>query len=354
MISRTIFELVNSLVNVELDRPKYSLEIADVELEPVKDLKPVALPKPSRTYSTVVALDASTATIHVGGGELAISSGCIVLRNAFVYPSPKEVQEGPPFIGAPLNTGCDWVTDRYVKLGVRYIDDPDLPEGALAHDVRISLETFLIGKVLDLAGVGNPYTLVLIDGPVEYPIKHPKEGSSWNAEIARLNDDRVSAMRDLVHGGFIPVSIVKRVWGSRYLTRNSDIHYLTDVQLVESIIELGEPLRRPSYVGPWIVRWEGTERVIYYIVNPLSRFTKMYSLFRVEFLRDSHEVAGRLVDDILSVIAYSAGSYGITVPYKIYLADYISKRTVSELARFSQYVMMLKGLPTLYGGVTIE
>ncbi len=350
-----IYELINAL-SVPAAKPKYKLYVNESPLETPEELVRKPLLKPSRRFQ-VAAIDAAAATLHVPAGEVTVVAG------AFCGPSSLRAYPGlrigwfsakPPALGAPIDADIEYVMNRYVKVGLKFVNDPDLPEGALSNDLRIFIETHMIKSSINEVSEG---TVLLIDGPVIYPLTHPVEGSVWNAELGGLNEDRVNAMLNLLENGVTPVCIVKRVWRAKHLIKalglSSDV---TDVQMIMGMLRVNVSSDKPLMIGPWEVRGAGKlpGRIMAYLIIPLSRTPRIYTLFRVEVLKPVKEFLGDLFDDLISFIAYSTMSYGTYVPYRLYLADGLSKEVVSKNASYLENLLRINGVPLLYGGVTIE
>ncbi|MCD6340486.1 MAG: hypothetical protein J7L51_00855 [Desulfurococcales archaeon] len=354
MIKNILSMLVDELASATLRRSDYALtydySIKDIHLF-LKDVQVVELGKPKSRYE-VLALDVASATIHIGGGEVALATGCVVGKKLVTYPSLiRRSTEGPPFIGAPIMRELSLITNKYIMLGIRYSDDPDLPEGALTHDVRIALETHLIREApRTLAKNG----LLLVDGPIHYPITHPKEGTIWNFEIEKLNEGRVKAMYEVLEVGLLPISVVKRVWGSKHLAKKVGLSSTRDVALIESMISTRyEKLSKPLMIGPLTMTEHGIRKVLTYVVVPTSKYSKVFTIFRIEMLKDVVDSLGSRLTDVMSSLAHSTVSYGTSLPYKLEIADSVSKELTAGMASLIEMLLKIKGIPVLYGGVTI-
>lgn len=320
--------------------------------ENVPDLELRPLNKAKEKYA-FAAVDAASASIHIPCGEIAVAAGAIVTgRNLKTYPTISGVARGPPYVGAPADGGISWVTSRYLKLGTPYFEDPDLPEGALSHDVRISIETYLI-KNLKMC---ERIMILLIDGPAIYPFTLPMEGSKWNTEIGLLNEDRVNAMIDLLDRGIIPVCVVKRVWRSNYIPSITKYGIKDAEYLMTKILDTGGRLSKPFMLGPWESRSRVglPDRYMAYLVIPTNPYLRSYSIFRVEIVRDVAESLGDGLEDILSSIAYGTYAYGGYVHPVLQVVDKVSKDLVSRLARTLETALRMMGVPIMYGGVGIE
>ncbi len=319
----------------------------------VPDLKLRPLSKSNKKY-LLAAVDAASASIHIPSGEIAIAAGAVITgRNLKTYPAISGVAIGPPYVGAPADGGISWVTSRYLKLGTPYFEDPDLPEGALSHDVRISIETYLIKNLK----MDERNTILLIDGPAVYPFTHPTEGSKWNAEIGLLNEDRVNAMTKLLERGIIPACIVKRVWRSSYIPTTISGHGVKDVEyLMSKILDMGGQTSKPLVLGPWEARSRVglPDRYMAYLVIPTNPYLRNYSIFRVEIVREVAETLGDGIEDILSTIAYGTYAYGGYVHPTLQVVDKVTKDLVSRLARTLETALRMAGVPIMYGGVGVE
>ncbi len=293
-------------------------------------------------------VDAASVTLRVARGELAIASGALTLGSRVViYPGPGVSAPEHPFMGVPLKVSGEGVTNKYIMLGLEYSEDPELPENALSHDVRISLETYLIRKASTSRESSGTAPVLLVDGPVVYPIKHPVEGSKWNAEIARLNLERVRAMREAVEQGLVPVSIVKRVWASSHLTRETgaEASYRNDLEFISSLVSGMSSWRKPTLVGPWKVR-ESPVRFMSYVIVPQGIYWRTYSIFRVEMLKDAYEALGGEgnFERLASTLAYSALSHGASLPFKLYLTDRVTKQVIRGLTSNIKLLLRSRGI----------
>jgi len=347
--------LVDELATASLRRSKYALtydyDAGNIYLQ-LKDIDVVELEKPRSRYD-VVALDVASATIHVGGGEIALAAGCVVGKKLLTYPSLiKGSANGPPFIGAPITRELSLITNKYVMLGVRYSEDPDLPEGALTHDVRIALETYLIREASE---VTSREGILLVDGPIHYSITHPKEGAMWNIEVEKLNESRVKAMHEVLELGYFPISVVKRVWASKHLARKIGLLDTKDVALIASIINTKHGrFSRPLMVGPIEIAEREIRKILSYVVVPSSKYSRVFTIYRVEVLKGTADALGNKLKDVMSHLAYSTMSYGTSIPYKIEIADSVSKELTASMASLVELMLKVKGVPVLYGGVSIE
>ncbi len=344
--------LINELAKPLL-KPKYRLYVSE-EVALPQHIELRELPKPGRRY-TLSAIDAASATLHVPAGEVTVVAGVMCGVNSVrVYPSFRVgvFRSEMPSLAAPIEGDLDFVLNKYVKVGLKYVNDPDLPEGALSNDLRIYVETHLLRQALKCRCAGD---VLLVDGPATYPLTHPLEGSVWNAELGGLNEDRVEAMRELVKAGIAPVCLVKRVWRSRHLVRVAGLSWnLTDVQAMLKLLK-GRLPGRPTLIGPWMVSAMGDapERLMAYIIAP-SAGTSAYAIFRVEIIREAAELLGGRLEEILSQLAYSPVTYGTYVPYRLHLADKLSKEVASRNASVLEALLRLNGVPLLYGGARVE
>ena len=354
MFSTVIKELINALLSMRIERPKYKLSLEDYDIKGlIKEVGIHKLERPSRLLK-VGAIDAASVNIHVGFSELAIAAVSYVGHKLFIaLPSYKNINVSsdiPPIISSYISlNNVKWVTNKYVKIGTKYLDDPELPEGALAHDIRISLESYMIKELANFADAD----VVIIDGPIEYPLKHPVEESRWNREVKLLNEERVKSIRGLVERGVIPVSIVKRISGSRYLVRNPK-EAINDALVITKIID---NIDKPSYLGPIITRgrYSNMTRYLYYIVIPIKTHLTSYSLFRVELPKEAIEsFSTEYISNILSYLAYNSLGYGLSLPYKLVQADRASKRIVSMISSLTEGILRLKGITLIQGGMLYE
>ncbi len=354
MFQRVIAELVGALVKLRIPRPKYEL-LSDLTNESVigdkNELSIKEIKEPKEIYSkfTFAAIDAASVTLHVGFGELSLAMATYVDRNKLIiYPKLRDnVSIEVPVVSSYLKIeSIDWITDKYLKLGIKYVNDPELPEGALAHDVRISLETYVMSKVYSR---NEPPKVLIVDGPIEYPYRHPLEQSLWNDEIRRLNRDRVKVFKDLISRGVVPVAVVKRVWNSKTQIPGVDDVYT----IVRKVINSGM-INKPVLIGP-ITSWTSfsDRKYVYYISIPLTTYLGSITLLRIELLEDAVNKFN-YIDEVLSYVAYSSLRAGLPVPYILHQADRVSKRITSSIAKSISALLKVKGIPMFYGGVVIE
>ncbi len=357
MMRDSISRLVAELARPARFRPRYKLLEDETRYTIPEELRRESLKKPSKRY-VFAALDAAAATLHVPAGEVSVVAGALCdVRSAYLYPGTGIVASvnGPPFLGAPIEEDLSLVSNRYVKVGLKYVNDPDLPEGALSHDLRIHMETYLLSVAKERLGSG---TVLLIDGPVTYPYTHPVEGSVWNAELGGLNEDRVTMMSNLIEEGIIPVCVVKRVWRSKHLIRALGLsELLTDVKMIMNTLGLSDVPDKPLVIGPWEVSGstDTPPRVMAYVLTPVAMPVRLYTIFRIEVLKAVQELLGeeRFLE-LIAAISYSASSYGTYVPHRLHVADALSKEVVTKNASVLEAMLRLKGVPLLYGGVTVE
>jgi len=335
--------LTHSVPKAGLVKLSYSDDAEQVDV--VDNLK--ILERPSRIFRAG-AVDASSTTIKVGG-EVALSVGVVCGSSLVTYPDWVGRNVEAPFASALINEGLPGVTNSYIMLGVKYVDDPDLPEGALAHDVRISIETLMIKKAVNYLPTNS---ILLVDGPIHYPIHHPKAVSNWNSELARLNDHRVNTLREVVKHGLIPVNVVKRVWSSRYLPEAVG-NGVTDLMMLERVLRSLSPVLKPVRTPVYrYVRGRGPERYFTYVVIPKSRVYGGYSIFRVEFLREVYEmVTPEFADEVVAYVAYEAFDYGLDIPYRLNMADTYSKKVIRSITLTLVNLMKLRGMSIPYGAV---
>ncbi|HDN75619.1 MAG TPA: DNA double-strand break repair nuclease NurA [Acidilobales archaeon] len=357
MFESIVRELIDALMSLRVEKPRYELRYEDMIGFTESELRLNYLSKPLRYYKTG-AVDAASINLYVGFSQLAIAAGTFVGNSKTIlipyYKSEHMSDDIPPIVSSYVSVrNVRWVTDRYVKLGVRYLEDPELPEGALAHDIRISLETFILSNI---PTHGDDSELILIDGPVEYPLKHPLEESKWNIEVKRLNEERVRILRSLVEGGRIPLSIVKRVGMSKYLVRKSvKSSELTDTQLIYRLLSRHE-IEKPIYIGPIEVRsiYGLTNKYMFYLIVPSSSYIRSFSIFRVEVIKEVYEYLSNKLTDVLSYLALSTYSFGLPLPYKLNQADRASKKVVSAMASLINGMLKIKGITTIYEGLSYE
>lgn len=354
MFSTIIKELIDVLLSMRIEKPKYRLSLEDYDSSKlIKEVGVHVLDRPNKLLR-FGAIDAASINMHIGFSELAIAAVSYVGHRVFMaLPSYKGTSinpNAPPIIGSYISLdNVRWVTNRYIKIGIKYLDDPELPEGALAHDIRISLESYMIKELTNF----DDADVVIIDGPIEYPLKHPLEESRWNKEIRLLNEERINNMKELINKGVIPVSIVKRVSGSRYLVRNSR-EVINDALIISNIIGNAS---KPSYIGPIIVKgkYSNIIKYLYYVVVPIKTHIPSYNLFRVELLREAIEsMNAELLNDVLSYLAYNSTGYGLPLPYKLMQADRMSKKIVSMISSLTEGVLRLKGVTLIQGGILYE
>jgi len=352
-----ISRLVAELARPAKLRPRYKLLEDETRFKIPEDLRRESLEKPSRRYA-FAALDAAAATLHVPAGEVSVVAGALCgVKNTYLYPGTSIIAtvSGPPFLGAPIEKDLSFVSNRYVKVGLKYVSDPDLPEGALSHDLRIHMETYLLNVAKERL---VKETVLLIDGPVTYPYTHPVEGSVWNAELGGLNEDRVAVMSELLEDGIIPVCVVKRVWRSKHLIRALGLsELLTDVKMIINTLGLSSIPYKPLMIGPWEVSGsaDAPPRVMAYVLTPVAMPVRLYTIFRIEVLKAVQELLGeKRFLELVAAVSYSASSYGTYVPHRLHVADALSKEIVTKNASMLEALLKLKGVPLLYGGVTVE
>lgn len=315
-------------------RPKLTvldyLSVKGVISRPLEDFRSLLVPvkKPTRYFTNVVGLDASSTSVNTYGIEIATSSGAIYWGGSFYYPRVSARDFSIPFISyLGDNDSLPGVTNAYIKLGIKYRDDPALPEGALEHDVRISMETYLMRVCLEF--FKNAF--LLIDGPIYYPIYHSEEGGKkWNNELAHLNSERVQMFKELTSKGLIPIAIVKRVETSKYLPSNLFGKDL-DVNIINrNLIKLKsphKPVRLPFFI--YEKASLGPDRIFTYLAIPKSIVKGSYGIYRVELLKETFEAMNeKTLNELISFIAYSSMNNRYLIPLKLLEADRISKTII--------------------------
>jgi hypothetical protein len=309
------------------------------------------LTRPS-TETLIYALDAASATLHTGFGEVSVVAGALVSPgNVYSYPNMSSPPSSePPFIGALYGENLGFVNNRYIELGHPYRLDPFLPEGAIAHDLRINLENYLMEKISEFEEEG----IVLIDGPATYPFHHVESGSKWSMELGLLNEKRVRAMKKIASKGFIPVCVVKRVWSSTYLPHAEELG-LKDVEYILRFQKEIVP-DRPLIIGPWEFRERVgvPDRMMAYVLIPLNVYGPTFTVLRIEMLRDIAESIEVKFNELASMISYNALMYAAIEPIQLLKADRISKELVKRIASLLEAVLRKEGLIILYGGAQIE
>jgi len=321
-----------------------SVNIGLNDVEVVKDVsaidKPKELKKPSKVFITGSA-DASSVTIKVVGNEVALACGVVSGFNILVYPEVSKSLLEVPFIGILVGDEHPGITNKYVMLGIKYVEDLYLPNDALAHDIRISIESLMIEKALHHLPQNS---LLIVDGPIYYLKHQPDINCLWNEELVRLNEYRVDKLRRLYrYNNILPVNVVKRVRDSYYITSTISKN-ITDLEYVERLVnELGSrsrPFRTSLYECSLSI---GPKRYFTYVVIPRSRIYSSYSIFRVELLKEVYDdLPYELIDSILSYIAYEAWGYGLSLPYKLYVADTYSKRLVHSMSDMLMKLLISK------------
>ncbi len=300
----------------------------------------------------IYALDAASATLHTGFGEVSVVAGALISAGSvFSYPSISSPPPSkPPFIGALYSGNLDFINDKYIELRHPYKLDPFLPEGVIAHDLRINLENYLIEKVTEFGEKG----IVLIDGPATYPFHQVESGSKWSMELGLLNEKRVQVMRKIASKGFTPVCVVKRIWGSTYLPPAEELG-LKDVEYILRLQE-GTLPKRPIIIGPWEFRERVgvPDRLMAYVLTPLNIYSPSFSVVRMEMLRDIAESSEVRFKELASIISYNALTYAVIEPIQLLKADKISKELVRRLTSILEAVLRREGLMILYGGAQIE
>jgi len=341
--------------NLKSMPPKRVLRKEAISLweEPIPPVEMWKASQPKKLQGSVLAIDAASVSIYVPAGEVAVTAGALLNgKNIVTHPSPALTSSrGPPFMGAPTGVDLSWITYRYLKISIPYAEDPLIPEGAIAHDIRINLETQLIRKAADLGVEG----VLLIDGPSVYPFTQPAEGSKWSTELGLLNEDRVDVMIRAFRKGLIPVCVVKRIWGASQIPEASR-GGVRDVEVIIGRLGGRIPEDVPVVFGPWESRTRVglPDRIMAYVIVPHHPYLRNYSIFRVEFLRDVAESLGDGLKDLIASVAWLTKSYGTYVPPSLHVVDKVSKELVSQLSKMVESKIRLSGIPILYGGGSLE
>lgn len=297
---------------------------------PLEDFRTLLIPlnKPSKRFRNIIGLDASSTSVSTYGIEIATASGVIYWGESFYYPRISMREFPIPFISyLGDNDTLPGVTNTYIKLGIKYRDDPALPEGALEHDVRISMETYLMNECLKL--FKNAY--VLVDGPIYYPIYHSEGGRNrWNDELAHLNSERVQMFKELTSRGIVPIAIVKRIETSKYLPSNLFGEDL-DVNIINrNLVKLTppyRPLRLPFFT--YEKARLGPDRVFTYLAIPKSIIKGSYGIYRIELLKETFEsVSKKTLNELIEFLAFNSMNNKYLIPLKLLEADRISKALI--------------------------
>ena len=308
-----------------------------------KPLEPDAAPEPMirvrevgrvRPYP-VIGVDAASATMMVAGGELGIASYAVIGPEISVtYPHTHTPPAGgPPFIAATAGDDGPGVTTRYVKLGMRYSDDPDLVMGVPTADVRIGLENEGLRKGIERAEEG---WVIAVDGP---PSHSPSvEGAYWGDEVRELYAERAALVRRACSEGVAIAFVVKRVWGVSVLGRDVADHDILAIAL-------------QGASGPALLLGEaeavraGVRYVVTYAAVRHAPY-RGYSVFRVEV----PECSPISAEEVSAFMARSALTSGVPVPAPVHSADYLSKVIAKYLARQAEAALRIAGAALIYGG----
>ncbi len=283
----------------------------------------------------VMGVDAASATLMVAGGELGIASYAVVGPEiSITYPHTHTPPTGgPPFVAATAGEDRPGVTTRYLKLGSRFADDPDLVMGVPTSDVRIGLENEALRRAAERAGEG---WLIAVDGP---PSHTPSiEDVRWAEEVRALYAERAGLVKRACSEGVAVAFVVKRVWGVSLLG-----HALADHDI------LALALREAS--GPALLLGEaealraGIRYVITYVAVRHAPY-RGYSVFRVEV----PECSPLSPEEVSAFMARSALASGVPVPAPIHSADYVSKVIARYLARQAEAALRVAGAALIYGG----
>jgi len=305
---------------------------------PLEDFECKTLFKPIEkgevTYRRVIGLDASSTSVSTYGIELAAAAGTIYWGQCIYYPRISLRDLPIPFISyLGDKEGLPGVTTSYIKLGIKYREDKALPEGALEHDVRISMETYLMA----LSKRVFRETIILIDGPIYYPIYHSENlRSRWNDELHKLNEERVKMFKELTEEGFIPLAIVKRIETSKYLPtkyfgKDRDVNVLN--RYLIKLRPPHKPLRTPFFI--YEKAHLGPDRVFTYVAIPRSVVKGSYGIFRIEMLKETYEsIKPKSLSELVTFLTYSSLNNRFLIPIKLLEADRISKSLVRMLKNY--------------------
>ncbi len=347
MLIKLLNELAESVSNnINVSRVPTNITLTELAQDVDVLDRPKILSKASKTLISS-AIDAASSNIMTSSNEVALSVGVICSSSkVLAYPDITASTIDTPFAGALLADGVPGITNSYVMLNLRYVDDQDLPTGAISHDIRINMESYMIRKSLDIL---LPNTLLMIDGPLYYPLHHPlKITCKWNDELSRLNEHRIETIRAAYRYGLLPINIVKRVTNSYYLSTTS--RDISDVEFVETLVKnlnvRSKPIRTSTYLYR---RGEGPPRYFTYIAIPRSSIYSTYSIFRVEVLKDVYdEVPQELIDELISHIAFEALDYGLGLPYRLNIADSWSKGLISRMTNVFVKMLTVRGFSIPY------
>ncbi len=327
--------------------------VVSEDIEPPQGLSVSSLEKPSKRLN-FIGVDAASITLYTPYGEVAITSGAIgTLNRTNYYPSNLRpvVENGPPYVGALESGGLSWVTDKYILLSTPYKLDPFLPEGVISHDIRINIESYLIGRVSKLFSSA----VLLIDGPATYPFPPINEWSKWSMELGLLNKLRVEAMKKAFTNGLIPLCTVKRVWRSAYIPEAA-AEGSKDVAVVMEYVSKYFPLSKPLIIGPWESRGRVgiPDRVMAYLAIPINKYLHTVSVLRIELLRDIAESLNSNFIELAKALSWEMMEYGTYVPTVVQIADKLSKALVRWHASLMEAVFKRTGVLILYSGEGIE
>lgn len=352
MLLQLLNELADSITNnSNFSRVNVRLNTLEVSQDVEVLDKPKVISRPSRSLVSS-AVDAASSNIMTSNNEVALSAGVICASKITVYPDVMTYVAEAPFAGALLGSKMTGVTDSYIMLNLRYADDPNLPLGAISHDVRINLESYMISKSLEMLRFN---TVLMIDGPIYYPLHYPKMVCSWNDELSRLNEYRTKLIREAYRHGLLPVNIVKRIRNSYYIPPSVS-RGVSDVEFVEVLVKdmnvRSKPIRTPIYLYR---RGEGPARYFTYVAVPKSSIYSTYSVFRIEVLKEVFDdVLYDFIDDVLSYIVFEAYDYGLGIPYKLSIADSYSKGVLSKMTKIFVNMLMVRGVSIPYEALEYE
>ncbi|MEM0504404.1 MAG: DNA double-strand break repair nuclease NurA [Sulfolobales archaeon] len=352
MLLQLLNELADSITNnSNFSRATVRLTTLEVSQDVEVLDKPKVISRPSRPLVSG-AVDAASSNIMTNNNEVALSVGVVCASKITVYPDVMTSVTEAPFAGTLLGSRMAGVTDSYIMLNLRYADDPNLPLGAISHDVRINLESYMISKSLEIL---QPNTILMIDGPIYYPLHHPKMVCRWNDELSRLNECRTKLIREAYRYGLLPVNIVKRVRNSYYIPPSISSG-VSDVEFVEALIKdmnvRSKPIRTPIYLYR---RGEGPARYFTYVAVPKSSIYNTYSVFRIEVLKEVFDdMPYDFMDDALSYIVFEAYDYGLDIPYRLSIADSYSKGVLSKMTKIFVNMLIMRGVSIPYEALEYE
>ncbi|MEM1627721.1 MAG: DNA double-strand break repair nuclease NurA [Desulfurococcaceae archaeon] len=229
---------------------------------------------------------------------------------------------------------------------------PSYNRNILLTELRLMIENSLLKIFLEKRGEAS--SVLLIDGPLIYPLPLEFPGSDYEKQhlymnsLRKVNKERAMLIDKLHENRVLVIGVVKRLHRS-YLLSTLDPMGLAsgrindEAYIASYIMQRNEARYEPLVIGPFLIKHRheyGVNRVIWYIAMPRRLFPAMnmgnYVFYRIEVLDKGIDE-----DFVIGVIAYDSVNAGTLLPLSIIAVDQRVKKLTNAIMT---YILYLAGL----------